>query len=118
MGRIKELSPDLINKIAAGEVIESSHSVIKELIENAIDAGATEIAVETKGSGLEMILIRDNGVGIPESDLELAVTRHATSKISELNDLDSLLTYGFRGEALASIASVSKMSLESGIVDE
>lgn len=118
MGRIHSLNADLINKIAAGEVIESSHSVIKELIENSIDACATEISVETKAGGLDLILIRDNGHGILEEDLELAVERHATSKITDLPDLDSLLSYGFRGEAVASIASVSRMIIESGTEGE
>lgn len=115
MGKIHSLQQDLINQIAAGEVIESSHSILKECIENSVDAGATQISIETKAAGLDKIVIVDNGSGILEEDLELAVMRHATSKIEILNDLDSLITYGFRGEAIASIASVSKMSLESGV---
>ncbi|PJE00379.1 MAG: DNA mismatch repair protein MutL [Leptospira sp.] len=115
MGKIHSLQQDLINQIAAGEVIESSHSILKECIENSVDAGASQISIETKAAGLDKIVILDNGSGILEEDLELAVMRHATSKIEFLPDLDSLCTYGFRGEALASIASVSKMSLESGV---
>ncbi|MCC5813994.1 MAG: DNA mismatch repair endonuclease MutL [Leptospira sp.] len=118
MGRIQALGADLINKIAAGEVVESSHSVIKELVENSIDAGATEISIETELGGMEKILIRDNGHGILEGDLELVVQRHATSKIQKLEDLDSLISYGFRGEAVASIASIAKVTIESGVAGE
>jgi DNA mismatch repair protein MutL len=118
MGKIHSLGQDLINQIAAGEVIESSHSILKECIENSIDSGASQISIETKAGGLDSITIVDNGSGILKDDLELAVQRHATSKIQNLVDLDSLFTYGFRGEALASIASVSRMSLESGVAGE
>lgn len=117
-GVIHELHQDLINKIAAGEVIESSHSVVKELIENSLDANSTDIQIETKSGGLEYILVSDNGSGISEDDLELSIKRHATSKISKLNDLESVSTYGFRGEALASIASVSKMQLLTGTSED
>lgn len=118
MGKIRQLDADLINKIAAGEVIESAHSVIKELVENSIDAGASEISIETKAAGLDLILIKDNGSGILEEDLSFVAERHATSKIKDLPDLDSVLTYGFRGEAVASIASVSRLVLESGTEGE
>ncbi|MCB1194362.1 MAG: DNA mismatch repair endonuclease MutL [Leptospiraceae bacterium] len=113
MGLIHELDVSLINKIAAGEVIESAHSVIKELLENSLDANATEIKVETKSGGIDLIVVSDNGDGISEDDLELSLKRHATSKIENIQDLESILTYGFRGEALASIASVSKLKISS-----
>ncbi|MEM7181927.1 MAG: DNA mismatch repair endonuclease MutL [Spirochaetota bacterium] len=114
MGVIKTLENQLINKIAAGEVIESPHSVIKELLENSLDAGSSEIAMETTSAGIEEIVISDNGSGIAEDDLELAIRRHATSKIHDLQDLESILTFGFRGEALSSIAAISEMEIVSG----
>lgn len=117
MGKIRELSPELINQIAAGEVIESAHSVVKELVENSMDAGATQIDIESKDGGLSLLRITDNGSGIDPEDLEPALRRHATSKIREYGDLESVLSYGFRGEALASIASVSRLTLESGTKD-
>ncbi len=115
MGKIKELDKDLINKIAAGEVIESSHSVVKELIENSLDANSKKIEIETFNAGLSSILISDNGSGIFEDDLSLSIKRHATSKISELEDLEKVLSFGFRGEALASIASISKLEITTGV---
>lgn len=114
MAKIRELPTELINQIAAGEVVESPQSVVKELLENAIDAGATEIQIETKEAGVGEIRITDNGCGMDEEDMRLSVQRYATSKISELKDLEAILTYGFRGEALASIASVSHLQIESG----
>lgn len=117
MGIIHELDGDLINKIAAGEVIESSHSVIKELLENSLDAGSTLIDVETVQGGLDKIIVSDNGSGIAEEDLPLAIKRHATSKINKLHDLEEIQTFGFRGEALASIASISRLKLTTGQTD-
>ena len=110
---IQKLSDTIASQIAAGEVVDRPVSVVKELIENAIDAGATEIRVEIRGAGKELIRVSDNGIGIPPDELELAVSRHATSKLSRTEELFDIKTLGFRGEALASIGSVSHMSLVS-----
>ena len=111
MGKIKRLDTQTINKIAAGEVVENPASVVKELVENAIDAGATEITIEYLAGGLKMLSVADNGCGMSEEDALLAFEQHATSKISAIEDLLDIATQGFRGEALASIASVSKVKL-------
>ena len=111
IGPIKILPEQLINKIAAGEVVERPASIIKELVENAIDAGADQISVTIKNGGKDQITILDNGSGMDEDNARLAIERHATSKIYEEKDLDQIDTLGFRGEALASIASVSHFEL-------
>ncbi len=109
MGKIKILSAQTVNQIAAGEVIERPASVVKELIENSMDAGADDIRVEVKDGGRELIKVMDNGSGMGREEIELAFEKHATSKIDDIQDLDDLRTLGFRGEALPSIAAVSKV---------
>ncbi len=111
MPRIKILSQKIVNMIAAGEVVDRPSSVVKELIENSMDAGATQITVETKGDGRELIKVTDDGVGMSEEDVTIAFERHATSKIDSVEDIDSIRTMGFRGEALPSIASVSEIEI-------
>ena len=113
MGNIVLLDEHTINKIAAGEVVDRQSSIVKELIENAIDAKATAITVEIRSGGIKYIKVQDNGVGFASDDVELAFERHATSKIRKEEDLNSITSMGFRGEALASIAAISKVSLLS-----
>ena len=113
MGNIVLLDELTINKIAAGEVVERPASVVKELAENAIDAGATKISIEIKNGGISYIRITDNGKGIAKDDLEMAFERHATSKIRSAEDLNGVKSMGFRGEALASIAAISNVEMIS-----
>ena len=118
MGSIAILDENTINKIAAGEVVDRPASIVKELVENSIDAGATHISVEIKNGGISYIKITDNGKGIASDDVEIAFERHATSKIRKEEDILNITSLGFRGEALASVAAISKVTLETKTKDE
>src|SRR5690349_7369426 len=118
MGRIRILSDTVANKIAAGEVVERPASVVKELLENSLDAGATEIRIDAENAGRRLLRIQDDGCGMLRDDAMLAFERHATSKLSDVRDLLAIATLGFRGEALPSIASVSRLVLETRASEE
>ena len=111
--KIRVLPDSVANQIAAGEVVERPLSIVKELVENSIDAGATAITVEIRNGGVKYIRVTDNGSGMSEEDAKICFLRHATSKISTGSDLDAIFTMGFRGEALSSIGAVSKVQLYS-----
>ncbi|MBR5924337.1 MAG: ATP-binding protein [Bacteroidales bacterium] len=113
MGKLKVLPANIANMIAAGEVVQRPASVVKELMENAVDAGADQVDVVVKDAGRTSIQVIDNGVGMSPADAVLCFERHATSKIAEAEDLQRITSYGFRGEALASIAAVAEVSLKT-----
>ena len=116
MGNIRILDKSVAERIAAGEVVERPASVVKELVENSLDAGATQVVIEIEGAGSTLIRVGDNGSGMEPADLRLAMQRFATSKITSLDDLETAASFGFRGEALPSIAAVSHLEISSAAV--
>ena len=118
MNKVRILPSAEAERIAAGEVVERPAAVVRELVENALDAGAGRVRIQIEGGGLERIRVADDGAGMSAADARLALQRHATSKISCLDDLQSITTFGFRGEALPSIAAVSRLTLESAAGEE
>lgn len=118
LNRINVLSDETIIKIAAGEVIENPASIVKELVENSVDAGSDKIIIEIENNGSSLIKISDNGMGMSKEDLKIAFKRHTTSKILKIDDLERTYTLGFRGEALSSVAAVSKVEVITKVVGE
>ena len=113
MGKIHRLAPHEAEKIAAGEVVERPANILKELLENSVDAGATKITIHIEDAGKQLLRVVDNGCGMSREDAQLCFERHATSKIKEIDQLEQVTTYGFRGEALSSVAAVSKIILHT-----